>query len=767
MAIIFPFEQNKFYRVLLAVLFFIFLQACRQQRQLNIQQSDKEVTVTTSSYKLVIQKAGFRYSFQKPDGSIIAGAHPVSGIQIGSQDQPPRNIQKARLVGQSDSSLAFDTETQNGIKASVTIWFGEHTVKVQVRPDQDGRYTILGRTDGIKPAYGLADHAAFGHEGDLGVRSKAELTGFKMDTLRGYRMISNFVIFPQQGFAEVNIEPGDKRVGLTDDENVQGSENVRSLPGLYYFIGTPKQIYRAFLKVRDQNGYPVDKPKYEWFGVGWEAFGALAWNTNQKTVTDNVEKYLDLGYPLRWMVVGSGFWPRGEGSLDQNGTPYGSETKSTDVKKLEATTSFGLWDHHLYPSPQKMIRHFHNEGLKFMLGLRIGFIPGGPFTGEGLKKGYFLSNDHGDARLFKVGFPRSKVYLLDTKNPNAVSWYVRLCHKWMDYGVDGFKEDLYGYPQWLPDDMLNPVNEALMNQGVYVMGRNNYLGSPVDIQRFNDFNYNQIQDRGPINGLAYAYSGFPDVYPDIVGGTGITKGRFGDQPRKKLEMYLMRESMYDALNPSMSFGYGPWNFGAKTNSVCLKAARLHAMLQPYIYSNAIKAYRTGFPYPLTPLPLVYPDDPGVYGLADTTRRSYEWMIGESLLATPLYGNDYATAKTRDVYLPPGKWIDYDSGKVYEGPKTLRNFELPVDKIPLFVGGKGIIVDQENGALICHIYPVNKSTSDVFYGSDGITKSIISIDHPDWNHLKVIDLNTKKHIPWKWLNHSYAFKITNGHNYKVE
>ena len=51
------------------------------------------------------------------------------------------------------------------------------------------------------------------------------------------------------------------------------------------------------------------------------------------------------------------------------------------------------------------------------------------------------------------------------------------------------------------------------------MGRNAYLASPADIHRINDFNYDQNQDRGPVNALALAYSGLPLIYPDIVGGT--------------------------------------------------------------------------------------------------------------------------------------------------------------------------------------------------------------------------------------------------------
>ena len=50
-------------------------------------------------------------------------------------------------------------------------------------------------------------------------------------------------------------------------------------------------------------------------------------------------------------------------------------------------------------------------------------------------------------------------------------------------------------------------------------------------------------------------------------------------------------------------------------------------------------------------------------------RGYEWLIGDSLLATPLYGNDYDTASSRDVYLSAGKWMDYDTGKLYSGGKV--------------------------------------------------------------------------------------------------
>ena len=760
-------KTYSFPKTALILLVSILLFQCTDPSTTALEETDDAFQFTNDNYQIHITKVGFRYEFRHPDGSVIAPAHAVSGIQIGLDGQTPANVTTTKLTEQNDSILVFSLTTDNDLQATLRLELQEHAVKMQIEPQGEDKYTIVARTQGVSPSYGLADQAAFGNgDWDSSVRPKLELTGFETDTLSGYRMISNFVIFPRQGFAEVNMEPGAKLIRLTEEENAQGSHEVSSLPALYYFIGPPKQIYKAFNEARNREGYPVYKPKHEWFGVGWEAFGALAWNTNQETVTANVNRYLEEGYPLEWMVVGSGFWPSGQGEFDEHGTPYGSETASEEAKKLQATTSFGMWDQRLYPDPKALIEHFHNEGLIFTIGLRIGFIPGGPFTEEGVEKGYYLTNEQGEPELFTIGFPRTPIYLLDTRQEEAVDWYVALCQKWLDYGIDGFKEDLFGYPQTLPDDLIDPVNRKLMDQGVYIMGRNNYLGSAADIHRYNDFNYNQPQDRGPLNGLAYAYSGFPYVYPDIIGGTGLATGRFGDEPESRMRTYVMRYAQYAALNPSMAFGFGPWNFDEETSQVCLEAAQLHHRLKPYIYSNAIRTYRTGFPYTMTPLPLAYPDDENAYELADTTRRSYEWLIGESLLATPLYGDDYATANSRDVYLPEGTWMDYDTGKKYEGPTTLEDFPLPVGKTPLFVGGTGIIVEQDADTFKGCIYPVAQQGELTFYDVDGEISSRIALDNPDWENVRVIDEGSGDEVDVAKEGHVFTFTLEPGRDYVV-
>ncbi len=756
-------SQHTYVNHMLCFLVFFLFFSCSQKKE-KIVESEDHLIIELDSYSFMLEKEGFRYSFQKTDGAILAPAHPVSGLQIGKTHEILYDAVDTELINKAVDFLEFEVICSDSSTVTVTLKLLPHAIKLSVAPQEIGKYEITLRTGPLGPAYGMADHAAAGNGSEDLV-----LEDFVVDPLTGghHRMISNFTIFPQQGLAEVNMEPGEKLVRITNEENAQGSKSVSMMTAFYYFMGSPKEIYKAYLEARNSEGYRVDKPKYEWFGVGWEAFGALSWNTNYKTVSENINQYLDYGYPLKWMVVGSGFWPSGAGEFDKHGTPYDSETKSEATKKLQATTSFGMWDEEKYPDPKAFIEYFHKKGLIFTIGLRIAFIPGGPFTDEGIQNGYFIKNENDMPALKHPGFPRVPVYLLDSQNPRAVDWYVGLCDKWLAYGVDGFKEDLFGHSGTLRDDLVDPINRVLMEKGVYIMGRNNYLGSPVDIHRYNDFNYNQPQDRGPINGLAYGFSGFPYVYPDIVGGTGLATNRFGEGSQENLKKYLIRYAQYAALNPSMAFGYGPWNFDEKTNELCLEAAKLHDRLHPYIYSNAVAAYHSGFPYTFTPLPLAYPLDKGVYGLADTIRRSYEWMIGEALLAGPLYGADYATATSRNIYLPKGKWIDYDTGEEYQGPVTLDDFQIPLDKAPLFVGGTGIVIEEINGQLKGRIYPVIQKSEMVFYAKDGGLKSTISNENPVWESLVILDQTIDKELNYQKVRHAYEFELTPGHNYVIK
>lgn len=711
-----------------------------------LKETDSIWVLKKQAYAIQIAKRGFRYSILKADGTTLLPSHAASGLVLLNS-----NVVDSRLISRNDSEAKFTVTNDIGIQAVVHLSLYDHYFKISVSYTSATPISgsIIARTQGLAPAYGLADNAAFREP------HTAEVSGFtdrqfgaKSLLAREARLISNFVIFPKQGLACINIEPDKKIIKINDKDLSQGSFNTSSMPAMYYFIGDVKQIYADYLQVRNKEGYKVYLPKYSWFGVGWEAWGALEWNTNFKTVSDDVDRYIDEGFPLSWMVVGSGFWPN-------------------DEAKYASTTSFGAWDRVRYPDPKGFINHFHKKGLKFIIGLRIAFIPNGLYTNEGITKGYFLKKD-GIPYLFKTAFPKTDCYFLDASNPSAVNWYDNLCKKWEAAGVDGFKEDLYGYEtRDFKDNKLDPVNRALMNRGVYVMGRNGYVGSPMDLHRYNDFNYPEDQDRGPVNGLSFAYSGFPYVYPDVVGGTRLGKLE-GPEQKDKAIIYLMRGAQYAAVNPSMSFGYGPWNFNDElVLAVCRSAAQLHERLHPYIYSAAVKTYLTGFPYSMTPLPLAYPADSATYYRENAKVRGYQWLLGEALLAAPLYGNDYHESNTRDIYLPAGKWIDYDSGKLYEGQTVLKNFNMPVDKTPLFVGGTGLVIEKIDGKLKARIYPVGFKGKTEFYDQDSKIKSDFTIKIHNDKSPVITDMSTGKSVKSQYRKHAYEFAFIPGHNYKIE
>jgi hypothetical protein len=276
-------------------------------------EKDKFFELESKNYRIEIKEKGFRFEIFNATGEKIAVAHSISGLQFGSVadvdiDLPSDSfqqmtqgrvfdIQSTRLISKNDNKAVFNVRNTKGDKAEVTINLLENRVKFTVKPEKAELNAILIRTAPIAPAYGLSDHGALGRE-------NAEVSGFSSDYMGARtcqdihhegRLISNFVIHPQQGLAAINVEPRKKIVRLTGDESAHGSSASLAMNAMYYIIGDPKTIYHELQEIREEEGYPFFRPKYDLFGVGWEAYGALGWTTSAKTVEENINTYLTLG----------------------------------------------------------------------------------------------------------------------------------------------------------------------------------------------------------------------------------------------------------------------------------------------------------------------------------------------------------------------------------------------------------------------------------------------------------------------------------------
>lgn len=701
-------------RHLFIYLFFAFFAFYSCKENVKIKEDEATIVIEKDDITLEIIKEGFRYGFSSNKGLKIP-LNVNSGLLYGATLDSIQKIVSTELVSNKKDNLIFLLTTNYNEEVLVNIKFNSSLANFNVTGKTEDHRIFVLRTGACSPGYGLSDNLiakVFPGTAKKKIEGAGtEITGFYDDNYSTYsgprtRTVSNFAIYPTHKFAVINIDPLKKVIRSTKEEVAQGSLLANKIDNMYYFFGTNTQIYQSFLDVRNELGYSVVKPKYAFFGLGWEAFGALGWETNQEMVLEDVYEYVKRGYPLHWGVVGSGFWPLSDISL-------------------MSTTSFGMWGDK-YPNPQAMKDRFRELGLKIFLGLRITFLDGGPFTQEGIDKGYFILDDNNQARKERISFPKGESYLLDATNPEAVKWYVDLCDQW---GVDGFKEDLFGYYRsfQMRDDKLNAVNKALMGKGYYIMGRNAYLSSASDIHRIEDFNYDMDQDRGPINTLALAYAGFPLTYCDIIGGQFGGK-KFDAEVSARIKMYLMRNARLASMHPAMSVGKGPWKYHApKVEEVILDAAKDHEMLLPYIYSQAIRFYKEGYPWTMTPLPIAYSNDENVHYRENCITRGYQWMIGDALMAAPLYGEDYETTHTRDIYFPEGIWYDFETSEKYTGKQLLKDFPMLVEKTPLFVGGTGIVVLNKSGNLKCRIYDMERPTSTVFFAKDGIRQSLIQVE----------------------------------------
>lgn len=752
------------------------ISACHSERQgFTVVEDSESIEIATSHYALVIEKEGFRYRFERPNGSVIAAAHPVSGLVLAESGSDSLHAAVGtRLVHQTADRVELHVTAGENLGANVSVYPAAQFVRFEVVPAGTAGDTFIidARTASLAPAYGLGDHG--------GWQRNANITQFVDENFHNidnrHRFVSTFSVFPAQGFAQVLFDRGKKRVAITDSELRLGAEGVRSVDGLYYFVGSMEEIYRNYKKARIQEGYPDRKPKYAFFEVGYEAFGSLGWNTYQRSVESDIRQYLERGYHLRWVVVGSGFWKGSRKEPDQG-----------------ATTSFGIWDDAFeegrddglpnprYPDPDAFKEFFEERNIELLIGLRINFkappdkgghhvpLHDGPYTLEGISRSFFREGPDGKPLPFIVNFPKDTVFFLDGDKREAVDWFVEGAKRW---GAAGFKEDtmLNDGDQLYDDAKLNRVNEALMDEGYLVMVRNAAYSVPGDILRLEDTMFSFDQDRPVINALSYAASGAPAVYPDIVAGKYLELPLTEDQKR-----YFVRNAMFAAVTPVMSMGLGPWHLENEAQEqIVRKAADWHNEFAPYIYSAVIEAYETGYPHAMTPLPIAFPDDPKTYDLANDSTRQYEWMLGPSMLVTPAYGDDYASVTARDIYVPAGKWIDPETGAVIQGPVLLEQHPLPPDKIPVLIGGKGVVVtrDLENDSLYATVYPVVSNGSAYhFTAPDGESKSRIVNDNAGWDPatLKITDTTVNRNVPFSYEKTTGAFRflLDPGHDYRLE
>ena len=150
----------------------------------------------------------------------------------------------------------------------------------------------------------------------------------------------------------------------------------------------------------------------------------------------------------------------------------------------------------------------------------------------------------------------------------------------------------------------------------------------------------------------------------------------------------------------------PWEYSEEFVNDFRRTVELKYRLMPYVYAQAKLCSHEGYPM-LRTLFFEYPEDPTSWFIED------EYLLGTDVLVAPLMEE----VSSRNVYLPPGLWIDYQSGKAYEGAGW---YHIPAGEVPT-------VMLIRNGAAIPHVRLAQSTTEInwqeielVIYGAENPT-----------------------------------------------
>ena len=91
-------------------------------------------------------------------------------------------------------------------------------------------------------------------------------------------------------------------------------------------------------------------------------------------------------------------------------------------------------------------------------------------------------------------------------------------------------------------------------------------------------------------------------------------------------------------------------------------ARLRTQLYPYVWAASQEYQRTGLPI-MRHLALAYPDEGAAWGRGPAAGAArFEYLFGDDLLVAPVVD---LGATGRDVWLPPGRWVDFWASTTYD------------------------------------------------------------------------------------------------------
>jgi alpha-D-xyloside xylohydrolase len=435
------------------------------------------------------------------------------------------------------------------------------------------------------------------------------------------------------------------------------------------------------------------------------AFGSIWWRDDHhedlRGVTNAQEKVIADADKLRALHI-----PAGAIWLDR---PFG--TGEMGWGNMDFDPSF--------PDPPKMVRDLNDRGMNLLIWIA--------------NRAWNQLLVEGSARRY-LYFGRGSA--ADMQLPGAYAWFKDKLNEYVRLGIKGYKIDR-GEEDELPlsnenlNAILFPKMAADGLQDVHGADYFTFTRNVNDTARKYTAVWNG-DTRTTFAGLQVSLKNALRAGAINFPMWGSDTGGYIRVPDKEL---FARWLEFSAYSPMMEVLIGPkrtiWDdYDNELVEIAKTYVTAHHDLIPYTRSSLYQATQTGLPV-MRSLIFAYPDDATVSDTWD------EYLYGDSLLVAPVTA---AKAESRTVYLPAGRWMNYnDKRTTYDGSKSVT-VAAPLGTIPLFVREGAIIPRGDivklnnnwdahwNATLRIEVFPsANKLNEFDYFTGSGVEKISASRD----------------------------------------
>ena len=497
-----------------------------------------------------------------------------------------------------------------------------------------------------------------------------------------------------------------KRLLFDDDMDWEWVTERKSAEGAqdWYFMAYGHDYKGALLSYTKFAGRVPLPPRYT-FGYWWSRY----WSYSDQDFRDLISNFQRLNLPLDVLVIDMDWHPI---SPEAGGGWTGWD-----------------WNERLFPDYKAFLNYLDEQGVKATMNLHPaeGVRPYEKKYKEFMQR---LGKDEGPTYEWLGSDKRYVKALFDT-----------YLHDYMDDGVDFWWLD---WQQWEKDRAVKDLDNVFWCNYIWFTDmEHNGQKRPLLYHRWGGLGNHRYQigfsgdsyiTWKSLKFLPYFNATASNVlygyWSHDIGGHQSKKHGTPVEPQLYTRAMQMGEYMpiirsHSTKDPSLN--KEPWAFDQATQQRLANVINGRYALVPYIYTMARKTCETGISL-CRPLYYDNPEAPEAYQFKE------EYMFGDNMLIAPVTDevnpeDGYATV---NLWLPEGKWLEYETGTMLQGGKTYER-RFTMDEYPVYVKAGSIIpyfgklknLSGTEQAVTVRVFPGGDRGEFTIYEDNGEDKNYLT------------------------------------------